>query len=70
MLEEPFIATLRGEQFLESGYIFAPYIPKFETPEPVEDFRSEHSIMSRYAEKTVNNRFYGTISVNELNGTE
>lgn len=64
-LREPEYPILRGEQFLESGYIWAPYIPvQVENP----DFRPIRGLLSRYAR--VNNRFYGNINVSDLNGTD
>ena len=57
---------VKGQSFLEAGYIFAPYIPLQVTPNISEDFTPSREIMSRYATRVVNNRFYGTISVNEF----
>ena len=56
----------RTKSSLEAGYIFAPYIPLQVTPNISEDFTPSREIMSRYATRVVNNRFYGTISVNEF----
>lgn len=66
-LEEPEYPIIRGEQLLEPGYIFAPYIPLILEPE--EEFRPRRSLRSRYATTVVNNRFYGTISIGEIDET-
>ena len=47
----------KGNSYMEAGYIFAPYIPMAEPSE----FRPRRSMMSRYAERVVNNSFYGVI---------
>jgi hypothetical protein len=58
----------RGQQTLESGYIFAPYIPIQTTQRVYEsnNFQPRESIMTRYARRVVNNSFYGTIRVDGL----
>ena len=50
----------KTQNFLETGYIFAPYIPM---TEPTE-FRPRRSMMNRYAQTVVDNSFYGTIEHN------
>ena len=58
----------KGSSILESGYIYAPYVPMQLTPvmhSPV-DFKPIRGIMTRYAKKLVNNRFYGKILVDGL----
>jgi hypothetical protein len=58
----------RTKSDLEAGYIFAPHIPLQLEPLQVErdDFQPNYSITSRYAQKIVNNRFYGNITVGEF----
>jgi hypothetical protein len=70
-LKEPEYPIIRGESFLEAGYIYAPYIPitTTQTIYDSNDFTPSESIMSRYSRRVVDNRFYGTISVNDLNET-
>jgi len=48
----------KSQTFLEAGYIFAPYIPMVEDS---SEFRPRRSMMSRYAERVVNNSFYGIV---------
>jgi len=56
------VIGFKGTTFLEPGYIYAPYIPMIVEP---EEFRPRRSLVSRYATKTVNNNFYGTITLND-----
>ena len=59
----------RGTQFLETGAVFAPYIPLIMTPlvyDP-ETFTPRKGLMTRYAKKMIRPEFYGKIYVNGLN---
>ena len=66
----------KGKSLLDTGYIYAPYVPLQLTPTMYNpfNFAPVKGIMTRYAKKTVNNRFYGhvrvdgvpTFNVNEL----
>jgi hypothetical protein len=58
----------KGSSILDSGYIYAPYIPLQLTPTMYnpDNFAPVKGIMTRYAKKVVNNRFYGTIKVDGL----
>jgi len=53
----------RGTSILETGYIYAPYIPMQLTPVMYNpfDFKPIRGIMTRYAKKTVMNRYFGKI---------
>ncbi len=56
----------RGNQFLETGAVFAPYIPLIMTPlvyDPT-NFTPRKGVMTRYAKKVVRNDFYGVINCN------
>ena len=58
----------KGRSLLDTGYIYAPYIPMQLTPvifNP-ENFAPVKGIMTRYAKKCVNNRFYGAVRVDGL----
>ena len=64
-------ATLgfRGAQFLETGAVFAPYIPLIMTPlvyDPAS-FTPRKGIMTRYAKKMVRPDFYGKVIISDLN---
>jgi hypothetical protein len=59
----------KGAQFLESGAVYAPYVPLLMTPlvyDP-ETFTPRKGIMTRYAKKMVRPEFYGKVFVNGLN---
>jgi len=55
----------KGKSLLDTGYIYAPYVPLQLTPtlQNPFNFAPTKGIMTRYAKKMVNNRFYGTITV-------
>ena len=58
----------KGKSLLDTGYVYAPYIPMQLTPTIInpEDFAPVKGIMTRYAKKCVNNRFYGAVKVDGL----
>jgi hypothetical protein len=58
----------KGKSLLDTGYIYAPYVPLQLTPTMYNPFNfvPVKGIMTRYAKKMVNNRFYGAISVDGL----
>ena len=59
----------KGNTFLEAGYIYAPYIPLqlTQTITDPNDFTPRKGIMTRYAKKMVNNRFYAVIIIDNIN---
>ena len=59
----------RGSQFLETGAVFAPYIPLIMTPLVYDPstFTPRKGLLTRYAKKMVRPEFYGVIQVNGLN---
>lgn len=58
----------KGKSLLDTGYIYAPYVPMQLTPTIINtaNFAPVKGIMTRYAKKMVNNRFYGHIQVDGL----
>ena len=58
----------KGKSLLDTGYIYAPYVPLQLTPTMYNPFNfvPVKGIMTRYAKKFVNNRFYGQVSVDGL----
>ena len=61
------LTGFRGTQFLETGAVFAPYIPLIMTPlvyDPT-NFTPRKGVMTRYAKKVVRNDFYGKIVVGD-----
>jgi hypothetical protein len=60
----------KGSSFLESGYVYAPYVPLQVTPTifGVEDFVPRKGVMTRYAKKMVRPDMYGLVIVQDLLG--
>lgn len=58
----------KGDSLLDTGYIYAPYVPLQLTPILYNPFNMApvKAIMTRYAKKMVNNRYYGAVRVNGL----
>ena len=62
----------RGNSFLESGYVYAPYVPLQVTPTIFgqEDFVPRKGVMTRYAKKMVRPDMYGLVICRGLLGEE
>jgi hypothetical protein len=60
----------KGSSFLESGYVYAPYVPLQVTPTifGTEDFAPRKGVMTRYAKKMVRPDMYGLVVVHGLVG--
>ena len=60
----------KGASFLESGYVYAPYVPLQVTPTIFgpEDFVPRKGVMTRYAKKMVRPDMYGLVIVRGLIG--
>ena len=60
----------KGSSFLESGYVYAPYVPLQVTPTifGTEDFVPRKGVMTRYAKKMVRPDMYGLVIVEDLLG--
>ncbi len=60
----------RGSSFLESGYVYAPYVPLQTTPTifGTEDFVPRKGVMTRYAKKMVRPDMYGLVVVRGMLG--
>jgi hypothetical protein len=58
----------KGKSLLDTGYIYAPYVPLQLTPTMYNpfNFAPVKGIMTRYAKKVVNNRFYGHVRVDNV----
>jgi hypothetical protein len=68
MLENTILLGYRGTQFLETGAVYAPYVPLIMTPlvyDPAT-FTPRKGIMTRYAKKLVRPEFYATLKVASL----
>lgn len=59
----------KGSSFLETGFVYAPYVPLIVTPTiyAPEDFTPRKAVMTRYAKKMVRSDFYGTVTVMDMN---
>ena len=60
----------KGGSFLESGYVYAPYVPLQVTPTifGIDDFVPRKGVMTRYAKKMVRPDMYGLVICADLNG--
>jgi len=60
----------KGASFLESGYVYAPYVPLQVTPTifGVEDFVPRKGVMTRYAKKMVRPDMYGLVVCKDFLG--
>lgn len=69
MQENLILMGFRGNNFLETGAVYSPYIPLIQTPlvyDPV-NFTPRRGVMTRYAKKIVRPEFYGLIYVADTN---
>ena len=69
MLENDILLGFRGSNFLETGAVYAPYVPLIMTPlvyDPV-NFTPRKGVMTRYAKKMVRPEFYGKVVVADIN---
>jgi len=59
----------KGGSYLETGYVYAPYVPLIVTPTifAPEDFTPRKGVMTRYGKKMVRSDFYGSVTVQDLN---
>lgn len=68
MTDNIILLGFRGNNFLETGAVYAPYIPLVQTPlvyDPV-NFTPRRGVMTRYAKKIVRPEFYGKLLVADL----
>lgn len=58
----------KGKSLLDTGYIYAPYVPLQLTPTMYSPFNFApiKGIITRYAKKVVNNRYFGHVRVDGL----
>ena len=69
MTENTILMGYRGSQFLETGAVYAPYVPLMMTPlvyDP-ETFTPRKGLMTRYAKKMIRPEFYAKIFISDLN---
>ncbi len=68
MTSNEILLGFRGNNFLETGAVYAPYVPLIMTPlvyDPT-NFTPRRGVMTRYAKKMVRPEFYGKIYVKDL----
>jgi hypothetical protein len=68
MTSNEILMGYRGNNFLETGAVYAPYVPLIMTPlvyDP-DNFTPRRGVMTRYAKKIVRPEFYGRIYVKDL----
>ena len=68
MKDNTILLGFKGNQFLETGAVYAPYVPLIMTPliyDP-DTFTPRKGIMTRYAKKMIRPEYYGKIFVADL----
>ena len=68
MLENQILVGFRGQNFLETGAVYSPYVPLIMTPlvyDP-KNFTPRKGVMTRYAKKMVRPEFYGKVVVADV----
>ena len=63
--DDQILCGFRGAQFLETGAVYAPYVPMILTPVVYDptNFTPRRGVMTRYAKKMVRPEFYGLVNV-------
>jgi hypothetical protein len=68
MTSNEILMGYRGNNFLETGAVYAPYVPLIMTPlvyDP-QNFTPRRGVMTRYAKKMVRPEYYGKIYIKDL----
>ena len=69
MTENTILMGYKGNNFLETGAVYAPYVPLILTPlvyDP-DNFTPRRGVMTRYAKKLVRPEFFGKVVIGDLN---
>lgn len=62
------LVGFKGNSFLETGYVYAPYVPLIVTPTIYDptSFTPSKGIMTRYAKKMIRSDMYGKVIVKKM----
>ena len=68
MTSNEILLGFRGSNFLETGAVYAPYVPLIMTPLVYDpnNFTPRRGVMTRYAKKMVRPEYYGRIFIKDL----
>ena len=68
MTSNELLMGFRGSNFLETGAVYAPYVPLIMTPLVYDpnNFTPRRGVMTRYAKKMVRPEYYGKIFIKDL----
>lgn len=59
MSDTTYLMGHRGSSFLDTGYVYAPYIPLYTTPTVIlDDFIARKGMATSYGKKAINGNFY------------
>jgi hypothetical protein len=63
------LVGFKGQTWLETGYVYAPYVPLIITPTlyDTEDFTPRKGVMTRYGKKMLRADYYGRVHVLDMN---
>ena len=58
----------KGGSYLETGYVYAPYVPLIvtQTIYAPDDFSPRRGVMTRYGKKMVRRDFFGTVTLLDM----
>jgi len=70
IFKDPFIPAnkavvgYKGDAWIDTGYVYSPYVPLMATPtiQNADDFINRKGLLSRYAKKVINPKFYGVVT--------
>lgn len=68
-LENVILVGYRGAAFLETGAVYAPYVPLMTTPIvfDADNFTPRKALATRYAKKMIKPEFYGLVYIRDIN---
>ena len=74
VFEDPYFTSnkmligLKGQSFLDAGYVWAPYVPLQVTPTLLDpnDMSFKKGLRTRYAKKLLRSSYYGQLTINNM----